>query len=59
MSAAFLSGLRAYILILSGVKQGRIIHKKTIKALLYASLTKFYNRVPMGRILNRLSKDLR
>jgi ABC-type multidrug transport system fused ATPase/permease subunit len=30
-----------------------------MKALLYASITKFYNRVPIGRILNRLSKDLR
>ena len=30
-----------------------------IKSLVYASLTEFYNRVPQGRIINRLSKDLR
>jgi len=30
-----------------------------IKSLLYASLGKFYNRVPIGRIVNRLTKDLR
>lgn len=30
-----------------------------IKNLLYASLSKFFNRVPTGRILNRLTKDLR
>lgn len=35
------------------------MHKKIIKSLLYASLTEFYNRVPIGRIMNRLTKDLR
>lgn len=30
-----------------------------IKSLLYASLSNFYNRVPVGRIINRLTKDLR
>ena len=30
-----------------------------IKSLLYASLGNFYNRVPVGRIINRLTKDLR
>jgi len=30
-----------------------------IKRLLYASLGNFYNRVPTGRIVNRLTKDLR
>lgn len=30
-----------------------------IKSLLYASLGNFFNRVPTGRILNRLTKDLR
>lgn len=52
------STLSLFILIKSGIRQGRIVHKKIIKALLYASTTKFYNRVPLGRILNRLSKDL-
>lgn len=59
VAATILSGARAYVLITSGIRQGRTIHKKVIKALLYASITKFYNRVPIGRILNRLSKDLR
>ena len=40
-------------------KLGRTIHKKMLKSLLYASLSEFYNRVPLGRIINRLSKDLR
>lgn len=59
ITATIFSGMQSYILVLSGIKQGRTIHKQIIKALLYTSLSKFYNRVPMGRILNRLSKDLR
>jgi ATP-binding cassette subfamily C (CFTR/MRP) protein 1 len=59
ISATIFSGTQSYILVISGIKQGRTIHKQVIKALLYTSLTKFYHRVPMGRILNRLSKDLR
>lgn len=30
-----------------------------LKSLLYASITQFYNRIPIGRVINRLSKDLR
>jgi ATP-binding cassette subfamily C (CFTR/MRP) protein 1 len=51
--------IRAYVLVIGGIKCGGTVHKKITKALLYASLTKFYNRVPLGRIVNRLSKDLR
>ena len=57
--ASFFSGARAFILVGSGIRLGRIIQKKMMKSLLYASITKFYNRVPIGRILNRLSKDLK
>ena len=57
--ASFFSGTRAFILVGSGIRQGRLIQKKMAKSLLYASITKFYNRVPLGRILNRLSKDLK
>jgi hypothetical protein len=51
--------IRAYTLITGGIRLGATSHKKIIKALLYAPLINFYNRVPMGRIVNRLSKDLR
>ncbi len=51
--------VRAYVLVIGGIKCGGRVHKKITKALLYASLTNFYNRVPLGRIVNRLSKDLR
>lgn len=59
ISASLFSGSKAFILIISGIRLGKIVHKKMMKSLLYASITKFYNRVPIGRILNRLSKDLR
>ncbi len=51
--------IRAYVLIIGGIKCGGKMHKKITKSLFYASLNKFYNRVPLGRIVNRLSKDLR
>ena len=44
---------------MAGVMQGFKVHKKMTKALLYASLGNFFNRVPVGRIVNRLTKDLR
>jgi ATP-binding cassette subfamily C (CFTR/MRP) protein 1 len=51
--------IRAYTLVIGGIKCGTTVHKKITKALLYASLNKFYNRVPLGRIINRLTKDMR
>lgn len=59
VGATLFSSTRAMILVSSGLRQGRILHKKMIKSLLYAGIIRFYNRVPIGRILNRLSKDLR
>lgn len=47
------------MLILSGARQGEIVNKKMISSLLGASLSKFFNRIPTGRILNRLTHDLR
>ena len=58
MSSVF-AFIRAYVLVISGFKQGEKIHKKITKSLLYASIGDFYGRVPVGRILNRLTKDLR
>lgn len=52
-------GGRVFTVVLSAIKLGRIVHKKMLKSLLYASMTQFYNRIPIGRVINRLSKDLR
>jgi ATP-binding cassette, subfamily C (CFTR/MRP), member 1 len=63
MSLSIFSNLfiffRAYTLVLSGARQGEKVHKSMMKSLLYASLGNFYNRIPIGRIINRLTKDLR
>jgi ABC-type multidrug transport system fused ATPase/permease subunit len=59
ISAAFFGFFRALVISLGSIKQGSVAHKKMIKGLLYASITDFYDRVPTGRILSRISKDLR
>jgi ATP-binding cassette, subfamily C (CFTR/MRP), member 1 len=46
-------------MVVGGAKQSGLAHQQITKGLLYASLTEFYNRVPTGRIVNRLTKDLR
>ncbi len=51
--------VRAIVMVISSTKQGKVVHDKLIKSLLYASLSNFFNRVPVGRIVNRLTKDLR
>ena len=35
-----------------------IIHESMLSNLLFSSLNEFFDRVPLGRIINRLSKDL-
>lgn len=57
--SSFFILVRAYILIISSTRQGEIVHREMIKSLLRASLAYFFNRVPTGRVLNRLTKDLR
>lgn len=51
--------VRIIIMAFSSAKQGKFVHDKMTKSLLYASLSNFFNRVPVGRILNRLTRDLR
>lgn len=59
VGASLCAFVRAYTLVLSGFKQGELVHKRIVQSLLYASLNDFYARVPTGRIMNRLTKDLR
>jgi ABC-type multidrug transport system fused ATPase/permease subunit len=59
ISTAFLGLSRVLVLAISGIKQSATSHKKMIKGLIYASITEFYDRIPTGRILSRVSKDLR
>lgn len=59
MIGGVFAAIKSIILAIGGIKESRALHKKMINCLLYASVVKFYNRVPLGRIINRLSKDLK
>ena len=48
---------RAVLLIVSGVKAGTRIHIAMLDRLVQAPINLFYDVTPLGRILNRLSKD--
>jgi ABC-type multidrug transport system fused ATPase/permease subunit len=50
--------LRALIQAFSNPKMSTTIHEAMNTNLLFSSLNEFFDRVPLGRILNRLSKDL-
>lgn len=41
-----------------GLKTSKYIHSAVISNLLKASYTKFYNTILIGRLMNRLSKDI-
>jgi ABC-type multidrug transport system fused ATPase/permease subunit len=41
-----------------GLSTSENIHESVIKSLLRASFTKFYNTVLIGRLINRLGKDI-
>lgn len=49
---------RAMVLAISTPKMSSIIHESMVSNLLFSPLNEFFDRVPLGRILNRLSKDI-
>jgi ABC-type multidrug transport system fused ATPase/permease subunit len=51
--------IEIYVLLISNIYQGREVHSTIIKRVLYSSYTNFFNRVPIGRILNRLGRDIK
>lgn len=59
ISSPFFIFIALYIFLYFGIKQSRVVHQTIIKKLLYADYINFFNRVPAGRILNRLGNDLR
>ncbi|CAD8094456.1 unnamed protein product [Paramecium primaurelia] len=44
--------------LLIGIKTSSIIHKNIFISLMKASFTQFYNQILIGRLMNRLSKDI-
>jgi ATP-binding cassette subfamily C (CFTR/MRP) protein 2 len=49
---------RSLLVSYSSPKMSTFIHEAMISNLLFSSLNEFFDRVPLGRIFNRLSKDL-
>ena len=58
LSYGFVSLIRAGILCYSSLKVSRKMHYLIMKCLFFAPLNEFFERVPVGRILNRISKDM-
>lgn len=58
LSYGFFSLFRAGILCYFNLKVSRKMHYLILKSLLYAPINEFFDRVPAGRILNRISKDI-
>jgi ABC-type multidrug transport system fused ATPase/permease subunit len=50
--------IRAVVITQASLIAAKKAHKSMIVSLLFAPLVQFFERVPIGRILNRLSKDL-
>ncbi|CAK61098.1 unnamed protein product (macronuclear) [Paramecium tetraurelia] len=55
---AFFAFLRAITIIYQSIKSADIVHNKMMKTLIYAPQCSFFERVPQGRIMNRLTKDI-
>ncbi|CAD8131880.1 unnamed protein product [Paramecium pentaurelia] len=49
--------MKSYYLI-KGLSTSKLIHDNVMNSLLNASYTKFYNTILIGRLMNRLSKDI-
>ncbi|CAD8127029.1 unnamed protein product [Paramecium sonneborni] len=49
--------MKSYYLI-KGLNTSKLIHDNVMNSLLNASYTKFYNTILIGRLMNRLSKDI-
>jgi len=58
LSYAFFVLIRISMLFIQSVKCSRQIHKDMLAKVIRAPVNLFFDRVPSGRILNRLSKDL-
>lgn len=55
---AFFAFVRFLMIAYSTPKMSLKIHESMISNLLFSPLNEFFDRVPLGRIFNRLSKDL-
>jgi ABC-type multidrug transport system fused ATPase/permease subunit len=56
--AIILVGLRAWIFVRLALRTSHALHRILFRRLLLAPITTFYDVQPLGRILNRMSKDM-
>ncbi|CAD8112763.1 unnamed protein product [Paramecium primaurelia] len=57
LSYGILAFLRQWVFVIVSCNQANNIHNKMISCLMYAPQCQFFERVPLGRIMNRLTKD--
>ncbi|CAD8156307.1 unnamed protein product [Paramecium pentaurelia] len=55
---ALLAFIRALTIIRQSIKSSSKIHDEMMDCLMYAPQCQFFERVPLGRIMNRLTKDI-
>ena len=58
MGQVFFSLFRSILIYIQALKCARIVHQDMIARILRAPINLFFDRVPIGRLLNRLSQDL-
>lgn len=58
MARGFISYIRAQTVAALSIRASKRIHTRMIFALLHSKISEFIERVPSGRILNRLTKDI-
>ena len=58
LSYALFCFIRTWMLFAQSIKCSRQIHKDMLSRIVRAPINLFFDRVPTGRVLNRLSKDL-
>ncbi|CAD8155775.1 unnamed protein product [Paramecium pentaurelia] len=57
LSYGILAFLRSWALVIVSCNQANNMHNKMVSCLMYAPQCQFFERVPLGRIMNRLTKD--
>lgn len=56
-SLNFVRVARSIVLLVGSIDVTRIVNFEMLFSLGYASLNRFFDKVPIGRVLNRFSKD--
>ncbi len=58
LSYGAFSGIRSFVLCRSNIIAMRNLHSKMMGSLLNAPINKIFERIPVGRILNRFTEDI-